>query len=196
MSSINANPLVPQVGTVVDVIRETASGLIRTFSIVPGHGEDGVREWFSYRPGQCGMVSNVGTGESMIAMASTPTRRGPLEFTVKLAGRNTAALHELGPGDKVGVRGPYGNGYPIERLAGRDLLVIGGGIGLSGLRSLVNYCLDKRSDFGRLTVVYGAQNPGEMCYKEELSRPGRRHATLQCTSRSTRPHPAGTARSR
>lgn len=167
----NPNPLVPRLGTIVEVIKETSSGLIQTFRVEPAAGSstgDSERQWFDYMPGQCGMVSKIGVGESMIAMASTPTRPGPLEFTIKLAGRNTAALHDLGPGDQVGVRGPYGNGYPVERLKGRDLLVIGGGIGLSGLRSLVNFCLDRRSEFGRMAVVYGAQNPGEMCYKDEL----------------------------
>ncbi len=170
---MSANPLVPRLGTIVEVRRETGSGLIRTFRIAPVPGPEADAHgpgWFDYRPGQCAMVSRIGTGESMIAMASTPTRPGPLEFTVKVAGRNTAALHELGPGDQVGVRGPYGNGYPLDRLAGHDLLLVGGGIGMSGLRSLINYCLDRRAQFGRLSIVYGAQNPGELCYKDELTK--------------------------
>jgi len=161
------NPLVPVMVTVRDVIRETDSGLIRTLVLEwdPAKCEHPV---FDYRPGQCSMISCIGFGESMIAMASTATRSGTIEFTVKDAGRNTHALHQVVPGDQIGLRGPYGNGYPLQQLRGRDLLIVGGGIGISGLRALVNHCLDHRSEFGRLTIVYGAQSPGELCYRDEL----------------------------
>lgn len=162
-----ANPLVPVMVTVRDVVRETDSGLIRTLVIDwdPAKCDHPV---FDYRPGQCSMISRIGVGESMIAMASTATRRGTIEFTVKDAGRNTHALHQVVPGDRIGLRGPYGNGYPLDQLRGRDLLIVGGGIGISGLRALVNHCLDRRGEFGHLTIVYGAQSPGEMCYKDEI----------------------------
>jgi len=161
------NPLVPVMVTVRDVVRETDSGLIRTL-VLDWDPAKCAHPVFDYRPGQCSMISRIGVGESMIAMASTATRRGTIEFTVKDAGRNTSALHQVVPGDQIGLRGPYGNGYPLEQLEGRDLLVVGGGIGISGLRALVNYCLDRRSEFGHLTIVYGAQSPGELCYKDEL----------------------------
>jgi len=158
----SADPLVPTLAVIEQVIAETDSGLIRTFVI----GEESP---FPYRPGQCAMLSAIGAGESMIAMASTPSRGGGLEFTVKAVGGNTHALHQLGPGDQVGLRGPYGNGFPLERLAGRDIAFVGGGIGMSGLRSLVNYCLDDRERYGRLTVYSGARSPGELCYRTELT---------------------------
>jgi NAD(P)H-flavin reductase len=168
MSWASANPLVPCLGTVRDVVVETQSGAIRTFVVAMPPDADGRKR--SFVPGQCAMLSVIGVGESMIAMASAPGGGAGerLEFTVKAAGSNTNAMHQLVPGDVVGVRGPYGNGFPVEALRGRDLLFVGGGIGMSGLRSLLNYCIDRRAEYGRLTVVHGARTPGELCYKREL----------------------------
>lgn len=160
------SPLVPHVATIDRIVDETDSGSVRNFLVTIDDQE--AHRGFSYVPGQCGMVSVIGVGESMIALASTPTRPGPLEFAVKAAGRNTNALHDLRPGDKVGVRGPYGNGFPLQEMHGRDLVFIGGGIGMSGLRSLINYCLDRRNEFGKVQVIYGARTPGELCFKEDL----------------------------
>lgn len=160
------NPLVPSVATIERVIDETDSGSVRNFLV--RLDDPAAHEAATYLPGQCGMISVIGVGESMIALASTPTRKGPVEFAVKAAGRNTNALHELKAGQKVGVRLAYGNGFHLEAMKGKDLIFVGGGIGMSGLRSLINYCLDRREDFGRLTVVYGARSPGELCFKEDL----------------------------
>jgi NAD(P)H-flavin reductase len=160
------SPLLPHLATLERVVDETASGSVKNF--VVRLDDPAVHEAFTYIPGQCGMLSAIGVGESMIAMASTPTRPGPLEFAVKAAGRNTNALHQLEAGQKVGLRGPYGNGFPLERMRGSDLVFVGGGIGMSGLRSLINYSLDRRAEFGKITVVYGARTPGELCFKEDL----------------------------
>jgi len=160
------SPLVPHVARIDRIVDETTSGSVRNFHVTIQ--DAAVHGGFSYIPGQCGMISVVGVGESMIALASTPTRPGPLEFAVKAAGRNTNALHELRAGDMVGVRGPYGNGFPLQDMKGKDLVFVGGGIGMSGLRSLINYCLDSRDDFGRVQIIYGARTRGELCFKEDL----------------------------
>ncbi len=160
---MGANPLVPQVATIEKIITETDSGDVRTFIV-----EMDSRESFSYRPGQCAMLSVFGVGESMISICSNYSARGPLHFSVKRVGRVTSALHEAEPGHKIGVRGPYGNAFPVDEWKGRDLLFIGGGIGLAPLRSLVNHCLDARDDFGHIDILYGARSPGDLCFKREL----------------------------
>lgn len=160
------NPLIPYVATIEKVVDEAESGSVRNFLVTIDDRE--VHDSFSYIPGQCGMISVIGVGESMIAYASTPTRPGPLEFAVKAAGRNTNALHELRAGQKVGVRGAYGNGFPLEAMKGKNIIYVAGGIGMSGLRSMINYSLDRREDFGRIQVVYGARTRGELCFKEDL----------------------------
>ena len=160
---MGSNPLVPQVVTIEDIIVETSAEDVKTFVVTPEQGEV-----FSYRPGQCAMVSVLGVGESMISITSTYGRKGPLEFSIKRAGRVTGALHEAEVGHKLGVRGPYGNFFPVEEWLGKDLLFIGGGIGLAPLRSLINHCLDMRDEFGKVNILYGARSPGDLCFKREI----------------------------
>ncbi|MFO8060518.1 MAG: FAD/NAD(P)-binding protein [Bacillota bacterium] len=160
---MHTNPLVPQVATIENIIAETDSGDVKTFTVTVDEGEV-----FSYRPGQCAMLSVFGAGESMISICSNYRPAGPLEFGVKRVGRVTSALHEAEPGHKIGVRGPYGNGFPTEEWKGRNLLFIGGGIGLAPLRALINHCLDAREDFEAIDILYGARSPGDLCFRREL----------------------------
>ncbi|HHY38096.1 MAG TPA: hypothetical protein GX507_04125, partial [Clostridia bacterium] len=160
------NPLIPWVATILDVIPETASGDVKTFIVEPDDPD--FRAGFKYRPGQCAMLSVFGVGESMISITSSPSRPGPLEFSVKLVGKVTSALHEMEPGSKIGIRGPYGNWFPVDNWKGKNLAFIAGGIGLAPIRSLINYCLDRRSDFARVDIIYGARSPGDLCFKREI----------------------------
>jgi len=123
---------------------------------------------FTYRPGQFAELSIFGVGECPISIASTPTRKGFLEFCVRAVGQVTNALYELDVGSKIGVRGPYGNPFPLPELEGRNLLFIGGGIGLAPLRSLINYVLDNRDHYGEVELIYGARSPQDLAFKDEL----------------------------
>jgi sulfhydrogenase subunit gamma (sulfur reductase) len=123
---------------------------------------------FTYRPGQFVMLSVVGTGEAPFSISSSPTRPGILELCVRRIGHVTNALFRLPPNARVCVRGPYGNGFPIEKLEGDHLLLIAGGLGMAPLRSLLWYALDNRSKFKDVTVMYGGRNPDEMLFKYEL----------------------------
>ncbi len=122
---------------------------------------------FDYLPGQCAMISLPGVGEAMFSIASSPTRE-PMQFSIKEIGSLTAELHRIEPRQEIGIRGPYGNGFPLEAMRGRDLLFIGGGIGLAPLRSLINYCFDNRDDYGHVHIVYGARSPADLVFREEL----------------------------
>jgi len=82
----------------------------------------------------------------------------------------TEVMHRMEAGEKIGIRGPFGQGYDIEAMKGKDILIIGGGIGIVPLRSLINYVIDNRQDFGRLIICYGAKTPEELLYPEELKR--------------------------
>lgn len=124
-------------------------------------------EPFSYRPGQCAMLSLPSVGEAMFSITSSPTQ-SPMEFSIKEVGKLTRKFHRIAPGWEMGIRGPYGNGFPVERMQDKDLLFIGGGIGLAPLRSLINYCLDKRDNFGDIHIIYGARSPQDLVFKEEL----------------------------
>ncbi len=162
------NPYIPFPMRIEGIILETEDRKIKTFILGFLREED--RERFTYVPGQFAEVSVFGKGEAPFGMASTPTRPERLEFSVSTIGVVTGALHDMETGEIVGVRGPLGNGYPLEALEGKNLLLIGGGFGFSTLRSLTNYILDEknRKAFGNLTVMYGARKPGLLLYKEDL----------------------------
>jgi NAD(P)H-flavin reductase len=131
--------------------------------------DDGLNESWRHRPGQFVELSILGSGEAPISISSSPTRRGLLELCIRRVGRVTSALYRLEMNDLVGIRGPYGNGFPIEEMRGDDLLIIAGGLGMAPLRSLLWYALDNRTQFGNVTLMYGARTPREMLFREELS---------------------------
>ena len=168
------NPYLPLTMRVERVVVETEDRNIKTFSL--SFANSGDEADFNYVPGQFAELSVLGKGEAPFGMASSPTQVGCLEFTVNKAGVVTTALHNMEPGEIVGVRGPLGNGYPLEQLEGRNIVIIGGGFGFSTLRALTNFMLGERNrgKFGDITVIYGARNPGLVLYKDELQEWGRR----------------------
>lgn len=120
-------------------------------------------------PGQFVQVSLLGWGEAPISVASSPTKSGWFELGVRRAGTLTSAMHRLEAGDRIGIRGPFGRPFDLARLAGRDLLLISGGCGLAPMRSLIQYCEDRRAEFGRVTILYGAKSVADTLFKEDLA---------------------------
>ncbi|MEJ2733813.1 MAG: FAD/NAD(P)-binding protein [Anaerolineae bacterium] len=144
---------------------EPLTELEKVFTLeLPGGGSLG------NEPGQFVEVSLFGIGEAPISVTSSPSRsNGTFELCVRKVGDLTGALHQLEPGAKVGIRGPFGHGFPIAKMKGKDILFVAGGLGLPPLRSLINEVLDQRGSFGRVIILYGCKNPGEMLFKEELA---------------------------
>jgi sulfhydrogenase subunit gamma (sulfur reductase) len=155
----------PRVARIQRVRDETPDS--KTFSL--RLREPGDQEAFRFAPGQFLELSVFGHGEAPFCFASSPTRRESIEITVRRTGQLTDALHELGQGDEVGLRGPCGNGFDLAAAQGRDLLFVGGGIGLPPLRGLIWNVLDERPRFGHVTILYGARTPTDLVYKEELA---------------------------
>lgn len=153
------NPLIPVVGKIIKIVEETPD--VKTFHVTTENGKP-----FTPVPGQLAMVSMLPIGEAMFSITSQGENH--LEFAIKKVGMLTEALHEAAVGQQIGIRGPYGNGFPIEICKGKDLLFIGGGIGLAPVRSLINYCIANRQDFGKLHVIYGARSPQDLCFKDDL----------------------------
>ena len=132
--------LIPQIGVVTDICTETAD--VKTFRVE----KIGGGKLFEHLPGQCAILSVPGKGEAIFSITSSPTNEKYMEFSIKRCGSITNFLHfDIEPGQQIAVRGPYGNHFPVEdKLKGKDLLFIAGGIGLAPLRSVINYMLDKR----------------------------------------------------
>lgn len=128
-----------------------------------------------HRPGQFVEISVLGVGEAPISISSSPSRsNGSFEVCIRRAGDLTTVIHQMEPGSMIGVRGPFGNGFPFERFRGKDILFVPGGLGLAPLRSLIYEVLDNRGKYGRVTILYGARTPGDLLFKDELAEWGRR----------------------
>jgi sulfhydrogenase subunit gamma (sulfur reductase) len=157
--------LVPTICKVDKIIQETAD--IRTYRLK--FKEEGLMDKFSWLPGQFVEFSLLGNGECTFCIASSVTRHGYFDCSIKRAGIVTADIHtQLDEGDEVGIRGPYGNWFPLDDIKGKNLLFVGGGIGLAPLRSLIQYCIDNRNDYKDFTILYGARTSGDLCYKDEI----------------------------
>ncbi|MCP5106870.1 MAG: heterodisulfide reductase subunit F [bacterium] len=158
------NAYLPQPARIVQVKEEVGGArAIKTFRTQFVNGNH-----FSYRCGQCAMLSVFGKGESMISISSAPSITDYLQFSILKMGRVTSALHEMEEGDIIGVRGPYGNSFPVEEWKGRNLIFIGGGIGLAPLWSVLHTALANRDQYGDLMLIYGARTSTDLVFKEEL----------------------------
>jgi sulfhydrogenase subunit gamma (sulfur reductase) len=149
----------------IDSIRQETSD-IKTFRLA--FRDPAAEAGFQFEAGQFGVFSVFGRGEAPFGIANSPTRSEYIECSVKRVGKVTDALHELNEGDEVGFRGPYGRPFPIEQMQGKNLVFVGGGIGMAPLRSLLWNCLDRRDQFGEITVVYGARSTADLVYQREL----------------------------
>jgi len=161
---MNTNPMMPFLGRLVEV-RDMAAE-IKLFRVEMSDG--GSEAFRAYLPGQFAFVSAFGLGEAPFGIAGTPQRGSVLEFAVARLGSVTTGLHELGEGDTVGVRGPLGNAFPMDKFKGKDLVVLGGGIGGAPLRPVIQHVLDHRSDFGRLTILWAARHPSLLVFTDEF----------------------------
>ncbi|MDP2662297.1 MAG: FAD/NAD(P)-binding protein [Dehalococcoidia bacterium] len=130
--------------------------------------EPEVEAKFVYMAGQFAVVSSFGVGESPFDICSLWKQGEPLEFAVRRVGTVTSGLHNLGGGAVIGVRGPFGNWFPMEECKGKDIIIIGGGIGMAPMRSVVNWVVEHRSDFGRLRVLNGARSPQDLVFTNEF----------------------------
>ena len=171
---MNSEPLIPMVAVVTDIRVDTPD--VKTFRVV---GLDGKKP-FVHVPGQCAMLSMPGVGEALFSITSSPTNRDYLEFSIKKCGCVTDWLHGMEPGQQITLRGPYGNGFPVESdFLGRDLLFIAGGIGLAPLRSVIHYVRDRRDRYGQVDIVYGARSREDLVDNPEIVREWSKEAGLR-----------------
>lgn len=155
--------LIPKVGIITGITQETPD--VKTFRVNAPEGG----KLFEHKPGQCAMLCIPGVSEAMFSITSSPTNKEYQEFSIKKCGTLTDQLHSLEVGDEITVRGPYGNNFPVDtELKGKNLLFIAGGIGLAPLRSVINYVLDNRDDYGTVDILYGSRSMDDLVKLEEI----------------------------
>jgi len=158
------NPFVPYLATLKSVVELTPDIKLLKVELL----DPGVRAGFDYKPGQFALLSAFGQGEAPFGIVSLPQHRDGLEFAVRRIGTVTAAIHELEPGDILGVRGPFGNHFPLEDYVGKNIVIIGGGIGMAPLRPVINQILEHRNDYGKLLIINGARTPQDLVFAPEF----------------------------
>ncbi len=155
--------LIPQLGIITDIRTETSD--VKTFRV----NAVGGGKVFEHIPGQCAMLSIPGVGEALFSITSSPTNKEFMEISIKRCGCVTTWLHQIEVGQMVTIRGPYGNGFPVESdLKGKDLLFIAGGIGLAPVRSVINYVRANRENYGHIDIVYGSRSKEDLVFYEEI----------------------------
>jgi NAD(P)H-flavin reductase len=152
----------PVVGTIVDIIEESPT--IKSFIVKP-------QEPFKFGTGQFVELTLPGEGEAPFTPSSSPEQTEQMEITIMKAGRVTNLLHQCEKGQMVGIRGPFGNGYPVDDFAGKELYIIGGGVGLAPIRSLFLTLVARIKDFKRVVCRFGARTPDDFIYKKSLFGP-------------------------
>ena len=156
-------PLIPIVCEIVAIRQDTPD--VKTFRVLTLDG----KKPFIHKPGQCAMLSMPGVGEALFSITSSPTNTEYVEFSIKKCGCVTEWIHGVEVGQQVTVRGPYGNGFPVNtEFKGKDMLFIAGGIGLAPVRSVINYVRDNRKDYGKVDIVYGSRSKEDLVHYEEI----------------------------
>ena len=165
-TATGVNPYIPataRITRIVDLVDD-----VRLFELRFEDPE--LARTFTYRPGQFVELSILGVGEGPFSLSSTPTRPGDVQLGIRRVGSLTAFLFDqVREGDPVGVRGPLGNGFPLELLEQSDVLLIAGGLGIMPLRGLLYYLMDLRKHYGRVVLLYGGRTPDHMLFSDELA---------------------------
>ncbi|MHB1376712.1 MAG: FAD/NAD(P)-binding protein [Candidatus Humimicrobiaceae bacterium] len=165
---IMKNHLLPKIATVKKIINETPN--ILSLQVVL---DDEAMKNFIFEPGQVAQISVFGFGESTFVINSTPSNKDYLQFSVMKSGVNTTAIHNLSEGEKVGIRAPLGNWFPYKNMEGKNILFIGGGIGMAPLRPLIFHILENKEKYMKLTLLCAAKSPDDFCFKYDLDEWGK-----------------------
>ena len=163
-SSLRVNPYRPWPARITSIVQLTDKEKLFEIRLI----DDAAREAFAFDSGQFVEVSLFGGGEAPISISSAPSKQGFIELCVRNAGDVTGALHRKRCGDVIGIRGPFGRGFPIQDMKGNDILLVAGGLGIAPLKSLINHIHDTRSEFGKVTILYGSRTPAEILFRRQF----------------------------
>jgi len=158
------NPYRPHSARITSIVDLTDNEKLFELRLI----DEASREEFSHSAGQFVEVSIFGVGEAPISISSAPSKQGFIELCVRRAGDVTGALHDMRCGDIIGIRGPFGRGFPFDQMKGSDVLLVAGGLGIAPLKSLINHIHDERHEFGNVTILYGSRTPSEILFRRQF----------------------------
>lgn len=161
---MKSNPLLPEQAVIRKTKYQTYDTITFTMSFINGRQEE-----YRFQPGQYNMISLFGIGEAAISISSGPERRDSFDHTVRVVGNVTRALRRLEEGNIVGIRGPYGQGWPMDNAVGKDVLVVAGGMGLAPIRPAIAQILENPDHFGKIEILYGARTPEDLLFTDEFN---------------------------
>lgn len=162
--ALEANPFRPWPARITSISQLTAKEKLFELRLI----DEEVREAFTFDAGQFVELSLFGVGEAPISISSAPSKQGFIELCIREAGSVTSAMHRKQCGDIVGLRGPFGRGFPFEEMKGHDVLLVAGGLGIAPLKSLINHIHDERHEFGKVTILLGARTPDEIMFRRQF----------------------------
>ncbi|HJX22835.1 MAG TPA: FAD/NAD(P)-binding protein [Candidatus Bathyarchaeia archaeon] len=162
--SVRNNAYVPEMATIEKIERETND--VNTYTLT--FKDKAKQKDYSFAGGQFNMLSIFGFGEAPISISSDPQDRNEIQHTVRKVGGVTEALFNLKEGEVLGMRGPYGRGWPLKEAKGKNILVVAGGIGLAPLRPVITQVIKNREEYDRFELLYGARTPGDMLFTDEF----------------------------
>lgn len=167
MSAVpDVNPYAPEIAEVVDRFEESPEIVTLRLRLRDPQAQAGYR----FQPGQFNMLYLFGVGEVPISISSDPADVEFIDHTIRAVGRVTEGMVRLKPGDLLGLRGPYGRGWPVEEARGRDLLLITGGLGCAPTNSVIEYVLSRRDHYGRIAICHGVNRPEDLIYGDRFER--------------------------
>lgn len=162
--ALKANPYRPWPARITSITKMTDNETLFEVRLI----DEEVRKHFNFDAGQFIELSIFGVGEAPISISSAPSKQGFIEFCVRKVGTVTGALFEKRTGDIVGIRGPFGRGFPFKDMRGHDVLLVAGGLGIAPLKSLINHIHDERHAFGKVTVLLGARSPKDIMFRQQF----------------------------
>ncbi len=158
------NLYLPMQARITEIVVENP--LVKSFSL--SFIDKVFQDNFDFSPGQFMMLSVPGCGEAPISISSSATPKKHIVLTIRRVGKLTETIHTFKKGDVIGLRGPYGNGFPFKRMVKKDLFFIAGGIGMAPLHSLIAHCFSNRDQYGKMNILYGSRNMSEICFLQDL----------------------------
>jgi sulfhydrogenase subunit gamma (sulfur reductase) len=172
------NEYYPNLASIKEIIKETYN----TNTYILEFFEKNLRKDFSWNPGQFMMLGILGIGESAISISNVE-KENLIYLTIRNVGNVTSSIYSLKKSESISIRGPYGQGWPLENAKGKNILIVAGGMGIAPLRGLINHIINNRKNYGHLEIIYGAKTPGDMIFKYEINKWNKiKNSTLHLTA--------------